>query len=55
MAFNQGFYNLFLAAGVFALLVKGAQHTHQNLLHVGSVPSAVSTPHLARNHRRVVF
>src|ERR1035438_539192 len=37
--------------GVFALLVKGPQHTHQNLLHVGSAPGAVATPHLPRDHR----
>ena len=30
--------------GVLALLMKGAQHTHQDLLYVGSGPGAVDTP-----------
>ena len=38
--------------GVFALLVKGPQHTHQNLLYLGALPGAVATPHLPRHHRR---
>src|ERR1039457_787463 len=38
--------------GVFALLVKAAQHTHQDLLHLRAVPGAVATPHLPRYHRR---